>query len=115
MLRRTGLYLSRERNIVDQVKNIAPKFQEGLKAYSDSPIIGEVLLYYDYHCSFKYCYFLVFKWMYVMKIDFAPTDLIMQIRGTGLILGTEFTDNKSPNQLFPTEWGKFSFCNPFLQ
>lgn len=72
MLRRTGLYLSRERNIVDQVKNIAPKFQEGLKAYSDSPIIGE-------------------------------------IRGTGLILGTEFTDNKSPNQLFPTEWGIGSY------
>lgn len=33
----------------------------------------------------------------------------MQIRGTGLILGTEFTDNKSPNDPFPPEWGKFNF------
>ncbi|CAA6671864.1 unnamed protein product [Spirodela intermedia] len=44
-----------------------PRFQDGLKAFSDSPIIGE-------------------------------------IRGTGLILGTEFTDNKSPTDLFPPEW-----------
>ncbi|KAF3445081.1 hypothetical protein FNV43_RR14774 [Rhamnella rubrinervis] len=29
------------------------------------------------------------------------------IRGTGLILGTEFTNNKSPNDPFPPEWGKF--------
>ncbi|KAK1325848.1 hypothetical protein QJS10_CPA01g00664 [Acorus calamus] len=28
-----------------------------------------------------------------------------EIRGTGLILGTEFTDNKSPNDPFPAEWG----------
>ncbi|KAJ0975877.1 hypothetical protein J5N97_017842 [Dioscorea zingiberensis] len=28
-----------------------------------------------------------------------------EIRGTGLVLGTEFTDNKSPNQPFPSEWG----------
>ncbi|KAF9587606.1 hypothetical protein IFM89_004438 [Coptis chinensis] len=58
----------RERNIVEQVKSIAPRFQDGLKAFSSSPIIGE-------------------------------------IRGTGLILGTEFVDNKSPNDLFPPEWG----------
>lgn len=59
---------SRERNILEQVNRIASKFQEGVKAYSSSPIIGE-------------------------------------IRGTGLILGTEFTDNKSPNDAFPPEWG----------
>jgi hypothetical protein len=35
------------------------------------------------------------------------TLLDLQIRGTGLILGTEFTDNKSPNDPFPPEWGKF--------
>ena len=29
----------------------------------------------------------------------------MQIRGLGLILGTEFVDNKSPNDPFPAEWG----------
>ncbi|PQQ08150.1 Adenosylmethionine-8-amino-7-oxononanoate aminotransferase [Prunus yedoensis var. nudiflora] len=62
------LILRRERNIVDQVNSISPRFQDGIKAFSDSPIIGE-------------------------------------IRGTGLILGTEFTDNKSPNDLFPPEWG----------
>lgn len=35
-------FVCRERNIVDQVNKIAPRFQEGLKAFSDSPIIGEV-------------------------------------------------------------------------
>ncbi|AQK68893.1 Gamma-aminobutyrate transaminase POP2 mitochondrial [Zea mays] len=28
-----------------------------------------------------------------------------EIRGLGLILGTEFVDNKSPNDPFPAEWG----------
>jgi hypothetical protein len=27
---------------VAQVKSISPKFQDGVKAFSDSPIIGEV-------------------------------------------------------------------------
>ncbi|XP_075488396.1 gamma aminobutyrate transaminase 3, chloroplastic-like [Primulina tabacum] len=62
------LKIYKERNILEQVNSIASKFQEGVKAYSCSPIIGE-------------------------------------IRGTGLILGTEFTDNKSPNDAFPPEWG----------
>ncbi|XP_027127512.2 gamma aminobutyrate transaminase 1, mitochondrial [Coffea arabica] len=62
----------KERNIVEQVNKIAPKFQDGLKAFSDSPIIGE-------------------------------------IRGTGLILGTEFAANKSPNDPFPSEWGIGSY------
>ncbi|RZB73877.1 Gamma aminobutyrate transaminase 3, chloroplastic isoform B [Glycine soja] len=66
-----ALKIYKERNIVDQVNKIAPRFQDGIKAFSDSPIIGE-------------------------------------IRGTGLILGTEFTDNKSPNDPFPPEWGKFN-------
>ncbi|KAL9241691.1 hypothetical protein vseg_015771 [Gypsophila vaccaria] len=63
-----ALKLYKERNIVEKVRSVAPKFQDGIKAYADSPIIGE-------------------------------------IRGTGLILGTEFTDNKSPNDPFPAEWG----------
>ncbi|KAL8461296.1 hypothetical protein ACS0TY_032680 [Phlomoides rotata] len=63
-----ALKIYKERNIVEQVNKIAPKFQEGVKAFSSSPIIGE-------------------------------------IRGTGLILGTEFADNKSPNDPFPPEWG----------
>lgn len=63
-----SLKLYKERNIVQKVQNIAPRFQDGLKAFADSPIIGE-------------------------------------IRGTGLIIGTEFTDNKSPNDPFPPEWG----------
>ncbi|KAL8031203.1 hypothetical protein ABFX02_13G009500 [Erythranthe guttata] len=62
------LKIYKERNILDQVNKIAPRFQEGVKAFSKSPIIGE-------------------------------------IRGTGLILGTEFVDNKSPNDPFPPEWG----------
>ncbi|XP_004305895.1 PREDICTED: gamma aminobutyrate transaminase 1, mitochondrial-like [Fragaria vesca subsp. vesca] len=63
-----ALKIYKERKIVEQVKSIAPQFQDGIRAFSDSPIIGE-------------------------------------IRGTGLILATEFTDNKSPNDLFPPEWG----------
>ncbi|KAH9624803.1 hypothetical protein KSS87_007541 [Heliosperma pusillum] len=57
-----------ERNIVERARSLTPKFQDGLRAYTDSPIIGE-------------------------------------IRGTGLIMGTEFTENKSPNDPFPAEWG----------
>ncbi|XP_021713818.1 gamma aminobutyrate transaminase 3, chloroplastic-like [Chenopodium quinoa] len=63
-----ALKLYKERNIVERVRKLAPKFQDGIRTYADSPIIGE-------------------------------------IRGTGLILGTEFTDNKSPNDPFPPEWG----------
>ncbi|WOH14784.1 hypothetical protein DCAR_0934307 [Daucus carota subsp. sativus] len=63
-----ALKIYKERNIVEQVKNLSPKFQDGIRAFSDSPIIGE-------------------------------------IRGTGLIIVTEFTDNKSPTDLFPQEWG----------
>ncbi|KAK9018030.1 hypothetical protein V6N11_001020 [Hibiscus sabdariffa] len=65
-----SIKLYKERNLVDKVKRISPRFQDGLKAFSDSPIVGE-------------------------------------IRGTGLILSTEFTDNKSPTDPFPPEWGKF--------
>ncbi|WCJ28440.1 Gamma aminobutyrate transaminase 1 mitochondrial [Euphorbia peplus] len=63
-----ALKIYKEKNIPEMVSKIAPKFQDGLKAFSDSPIIGE-------------------------------------IRGTGLILGTEFVNNKSPNDPFPPEWG----------
>ncbi|KAF3634967.1 Gamma-aminobutyrate transaminase 1, mitochondrial [Capsicum annuum] len=63
-----ALKIYKEDNMVEKVKKISPKFQEGLKAFSDSPIVGE-------------------------------------IRGTGLILATEFVDNKSPNDPFPPEWG----------
>ncbi|KAL3821595.1 hypothetical protein ACJIZ3_007500 [Penstemon smallii] len=61
------LRIYKERNILESVNTLAPKFQS-VKQFSDSPIIGE-------------------------------------IRGTGLILGTEFTDNKSPDEPFPPEWG----------
>ncbi|KAL5726725.1 4-aminobutyrate--pyruvate transaminase [Ranunculus cassubicifolius] len=63
-----ALKIYKEENIVERVQTLAPKFQDGIKAFSDSPIIGE-------------------------------------IRGTGLIIGTEFVDNKSPNDLFPSAWG----------
>ncbi|CAH8261396.1 unnamed protein product [Arabidopsis lyrata] len=64
-----ALKIYKERNIPEYVAKVAPRFQDGLKAFaSSSPIIGE-------------------------------------IRGTGLILGTEFVDNKSPNEPFPPEWG----------
>ncbi|NP_001234336.2 gamma aminobutyrate transaminase 1, mitochondrial [Solanum lycopersicum] len=63
-----AIKIYKERNMVERVNRISPKFQEGLKAFSDSPIIGE-------------------------------------IRGLGLILATEFANNKSPNDPFPPEWG----------
>uniref|UniRef100_A0A6V7QXZ7 4-aminobutyrate--pyruvate transaminase n=1 Tax=Ananas comosus var. bracteatus TaxID=296719 RepID=A0A6V7QXZ7_ANACO len=63
-----ALKIYKERNIPEHVKAVSPRFQDGLKAFSGSPIIGE-------------------------------------IRGNGLILGTEFADNKSPNDPFPPEWG----------
>ncbi|XP_047066210.1 gamma-aminobutyrate transaminase 1, mitochondrial-like [Lolium rigidum] len=63
-----ALKIYRERNIPDHVKQIAPRFQEGTKAFAGSPIVGE-------------------------------------IRGVGLILGTEFADNKSRDSPFPAEWG----------
>jgi 4-aminobutyrate--pyruvate transaminase len=63
-----ALKLYKEKDIVGHVNKVSPKFQESLKALSESPIVGE-------------------------------------IRGTGLILGTEFTNNKSPNDPFPAEWG----------
>ncbi|XP_060209704.1 vanillin aminotransferase [Lycium barbarum] len=62
-----ALKIYKERNVVELVNKISPKFQEGLKAFADSPIIGE-------------------------------------IRGTGLILSTEFVDNKNPNDPFPPQW-----------
>ncbi|KAB5519181.1 hypothetical protein DKX38_023500 [Salix brachista] len=38
--------------------------------------------------------------------DTSPCNILsLQIRGTGLILGTEFVDNNSPNDPFPPEWG----------
>ncbi|XP_059076762.1 gamma aminobutyrate transaminase 3, chloroplastic-like [Cryptomeria japonica] len=35
----------------------------------------------------------------------AGSPILGEIRGTGLIIGVEFTDNKSPNDTFPPEWG----------
>ncbi|XP_019451945.1 PREDICTED: gamma aminobutyrate transaminase 3, chloroplastic-like [Lupinus angustifolius] len=37
-----ALKIYKEGNIVDKVNKISPKFQDGLKAFSDSPIIGEI-------------------------------------------------------------------------
>ena len=90
--------LRRERNIVDQVNKIAPRFQDGIKAFSDSPIIGEVYII---------CWVILSLWL-IYKCMRNITLWDLQIRGTGLILGTEFTDNKSPNDPFPPEWGKFN-------
>lgn len=37
--------------------------------------------------------------------ELAKSPIIGEMRGTGLIMGVEFTDNKSPNDVFPPEWG----------
>lgn len=63
-----AIKIYKERDIPGHVKEVSGRFQEGLKAFSDSPIVGE-------------------------------------IRGEGLVLATEFTNNKSPTDLFPPEWG----------
>jgi 4-aminobutyrate---pyruvate transaminase len=39
MAKKNGI---RERDIPGHVRQIAPKFQEGIRAFADSPIIGEV-------------------------------------------------------------------------
>ncbi|XP_038875718.1 gamma aminobutyrate transaminase 1, mitochondrial-like [Benincasa hispida] len=36
------LKIYQERNIVEQVNRISPRFQDGIKAFSDSPIVGEI-------------------------------------------------------------------------
>uniref|UniRef100_K3Y7I2 4-aminobutyrate--pyruvate transaminase n=1 Tax=Setaria italica TaxID=4555 RepID=K3Y7I2_SETIT len=41
-----ALKIYRERDIPGHVKQIAPKFQDGIRAFADSPIIGEVRLYF---------------------------------------------------------------------
>ncbi|GAB4847803.1 Gamma aminobutyrate transaminase 1, mitochondrial [Ancistrocladus abbreviatus] len=63
-----AIKIYKERNIVERVKRLTPKFQDGIRAFSGSPIVGE-------------------------------------IRGTGLVLAAEFTDNKSPKDPFPLAWG----------
>uniref|UniRef100_A0A0C9S4V3 TSA: Wollemia nobilis Ref_Wollemi_Transcript_13707_1964 transcribed RNA sequence n=1 Tax=Wollemia nobilis TaxID=56998 RepID=A0A0C9S4V3_9CONI len=35
----------------------------------------------------------------------AESPIIGEMRGTGLIMGVEFTNNKSPSDLFPPKWG----------
>ncbi|KAE8696897.1 Gamma-aminobutyrate transaminase 1 [Hibiscus syriacus] len=37
-----SIKLYKEGNLVEKVKRISPRFQDGLKAFSDSPIVGEV-------------------------------------------------------------------------
>ncbi|KAJ1268207.1 hypothetical protein BS78_07G119200, partial [Paspalum vaginatum] len=63
-----ALKIYRERDIPSHVEHISKKFQNGIKAFSGSPIVGET-------------------------------------RGEGLLIATEFTENKSPNEPFPYEWG----------
>lgn len=52
----------RERNIIEHVNKIAPRFQEGVKAFSGSPIVGEVHIYMSIFLSFTYFrgFFLVY-------------------------------------------------------
>ncbi|PIA37752.1 hypothetical protein AQUCO_03000348v1 [Aquilegia coerulea] len=76
-----AIKIYKERNIVKRVQSLSPKFVDGIKAFSNSPIIGEHLLF-----------------------EFT-LGLAVQIRGIGLTLGFEFVDNKSPNGIFPSEWG----------
>ncbi|KAL8152957.1 hypothetical protein V2J09_010717 [Rumex salicifolius] len=62
------LRIYKETDIVSRVRNVIPRFQEGMRAYADSSIVGE-------------------------------------IRGVGLVLACEFTQNKSANYPFPAHWG----------
>ncbi|KAL8167941.1 hypothetical protein V2J09_009440 [Rumex salicifolius] len=62
------LKIYKEIDIVNRVKNLTPKFQQGMRSFAHSSIVGEM-------------------------------------RGEGLVLACEFTQNKSPNDRFPAEWG----------
>lgn len=88
---------NRERNILEQVNNISPRFQDGIKAFSNSPIIGEVTVR------------VIVSFLFGTPICLLVSTCLvfLQIRGTGLISGIDFTDNKSPNRPFPPEWGIF--------
>lgn len=91
--------------MVERVKSIAPRFQDGLKAFAHSPIIGEV----NPVSSFSEFGLKSGDYKLLLRHSFCVTKafLLLQIRGTGLILATEFADNKSPNDPFPPEWGEF--------
>ncbi|KAJ0975893.1 hypothetical protein J5N97_017858 [Dioscorea zingiberensis] len=41
-----ALKIYKERNIVEKVQAISPRFQNGIKSFSESPIIGELIIIY---------------------------------------------------------------------
>lgn len=103
---------TRERDIPGHVTHVAQRFQEGIMAFAaGSPIVGEVLICLDF---WNISMFLLVLWYH--RHDFgllfehinsiAYVCSCTQTRGVGLLIATEFTDNKSPYELFPFEWGK---------
>lgn len=87
----------RERNIPEHVQSVSPRFQEGIRAFSESPIIGEVYTILESSSNIPTSFWI--------GSNCIQNSYCLQLRGTGLILGTEFSQNKSPNEPFPSEWG----------
>lgn len=56
-------------------------------------------------CSRTTCTNLSFFFKHVNEMVFLGCSC-MQTHGVGLLIATEFTNNKSPYELFPAEWGK---------
>ncbi|KAL0444432.1 UNVERIFIED_CONTAM: Gamma aminobutyrate transaminase 3, chloroplastic [Sesamum latifolium] len=122
------LLVFRERNILDQVNKIAPRFQEGLKAFSDSPIIGEALSFaympigavlvspevYDVIHSQSnklgtFSHAFTYSGHPVSCVVALETLKIYKERNildqVNKIAPRFQEDNKSPNNPFPPEWG----------
>ncbi|KAE8701935.1 Gamma-aminobutyrate transaminase POP2 [Hibiscus syriacus] len=73
-----SIKLYKERNLVEKVKRISPRFQDGLKAFSDSPIVGEV----------KFCisHKLLLR---MLRTSSRNHRSVMQIRGLGAYFGAQ--------------------------
>lgn len=113
----------RERDILVHVNQVAPLFQNGMKKFANSLIIGEVGLWAlqisDFFCV--ELHYLVGMWGWTSLWRCKLACLIMdckQVRGEGLVLGIEFVGDKETKKSFPADWGMavsiHTFCCIFF-
>ncbi|OAY71179.1 putative gamma-aminobutyrate transaminase 3, mitochondrial [Ananas comosus] len=99
--------------LVNNLENLILKEgPETIAAFIAEPVIGAggVILppktYFDKVQAVLKKYDILFVADEDRSLTDSRTPVILRlIRGEGLVLGTEFTDNKSPNDTFPPEWG----------
>ncbi|OAY66542.1 putative gamma-aminobutyrate transaminase 3, mitochondrial [Ananas comosus] len=98
--------------LVNNLENLILKEgPETIAAFIAEPVIGAggVILppktYFDKVQAVLKKYDILFVADEDRSLTDSRTPVILRlIRGEGLVLGTEFTDNKSPNDTFPPEW-----------